>query len=53
MKEQLMNLKAALGTIYTKGQDTITMANCMAYIDQIIKEMEDKNVQTESDASDR
>ena len=50
--EKLAALRAALATVKTNGQDTITMANCLLYLDKIIEEGSIENVQTESNVSD-
>lgn len=40
MKNTFIGLHEALSTISTKGQDTITMANCLTAIRQQIKKLE-------------
>lgn len=42
MDEKLKKLKEALMTISTRGNDTLTMANCIHYIDQLCLEKETK-----------
>jgi hypothetical protein len=41
MKEKLTRLQNALCTINTKGQDTITMADCLKFISQMMNETEE------------
>ena len=49
MKEELITLQSALCTISTKGQDTVTMADCFKFISQLIeKEGEKKCQESES-----
>ena len=38
MKEQLIQLHTALASISTKGYDTLTMADCLIFLDQLIQE---------------
>lgn len=40
MKEKLINLHNALATIETKGQHTLTMADCLKFVGQLIAEIE-------------
>ena len=47
MKQKLINLHNALATIETKGQHTLTMADCMKFIQQMVSEI-DKEEVTES-----
>lgn len=39
-KENYSNLLNALSTITTKGNDTLTMANCINFLGQCIRECE-------------
>jgi hypothetical protein len=48
MKEQLIRIYNTLSLISTKGEDTVTMAQCLIAINQLIEEMnEDKQKQEE------
>ena len=40
-KQTMQNILQALMTISTKGNDTITMANCMQALQQVIKNTPD------------
>lgn len=40
MKEKLINLHHALATIETKGQNTVTMADCLKFIQHLVDEIE-------------
>lgn len=42
MKEKLTRLQNALATIETKGQHTLTMADCLKFLSQLIAEQEEK-----------
>lgn len=46
MKEKLINLHNALATIETKGQHTLTMADCMKFIQQMVAELENSKDET-------
>lgn len=38
MKNKLINLHNALSTIETKGNNTLTMADCLRFLEQCINE---------------
>lgn len=47
MVEKLTNLYNALLTIETKGSNTLTMANCLRYTEQLIAEAKCEPVEVE------
>lgn len=47
MKEKLIQLHTALASINTKGYDTLTMADCLQFMSQLIREADVKEVEME------
>lgn len=46
MKTKLVQLYNSLGLIDTKGQNTLIMADCMRFLESLIKECEPKEQST-------
>ena len=44
MKENLIKLHNTLALVETKGESTKIMAQCLAYVEQLIKEEQNKPV---------
>lgn len=49
MKNTLMNLHDALCTISTKGNDSITMGNCLILIRQTVSKLEQEEKESEQE----
>lgn len=49
MKEKLIQLHTALASINTKGYDTLTMADCLKFLSQLIQEEDAKEAETEAE----
>ena len=49
MSEHLRKLYNTLSLIETRGENTKIMANCLMYIEQMIKDEEEKKVETNGD----
>lgn len=46
MKTKLVQLYNSLGLVETKGQNTLIMADCMRFLDTLIKECSEPNEQS-------
>lgn len=51
-KENYSNILSALSTITTKGNDTLTMANCMNFLGQCIGKCEQEEKEREQAAAE-
>lgn len=49
MSEHLRKLYNTLSLIETRGENTKIMANCLVYIEQMIKDTEEKKVESNGD----
>ena len=47
MKEKLMSLYAAMIKVETKGESTKVMADCIRFVEQCLKEIEEENTETQ------
>lgn len=51
MKAKLVSLRNTLSLIETKGQNTIIMAECLKFVDQMVAECCESNVPSENNES--